>query len=284
MSHTLPIPFPRKETFMKHITPMTLLRAFCGATLMLLAAHSHKAIAQNPAPTPQAAPTPQFLSITVVSVKPEMMVEFQNFMKNTTNPALKKGGLSWREVWQNTGAAGDAFEYVLVTPVGKLADFDAPSALEKGLGPQGISAWQTKAGSLVNSVRRFIIRTRPDLSFAAQRTGTPKFAVVHFVHVAPNRNSDYENYLKNDFVPVMKQASVTYLVSQTIFGGNANEYLTLTMRDSFADLDKGPVLIQELGQEAAQKLTQKLPAGVVVHLERSITRFVPELSIMPPTQ
>ena len=268
---------------MKHITPMTLLRAFSGAILILMAAHSQQAVAQNPTPTPQVAPTPEFLSITVVSVKPDMIVEFQNFMKNTTNPALKKGGLKQREVWQSTGAAGDAFEYVLVTPLAKLADFEAPSALEKGLGPQGLSAWQTKAGSLVNSVRRFIIRTRPDLSFVAQRTGAPKLAVVQFIHVAPNRNNDYENFLKNDFVPVMKQAGVTYLVSQTIFGGNGNEYITLTMRDSFADLDKGPVHIQTLGQEAGQKLMQKMPAGAVVHLERSIARFVPELSIMPAT-
>lgn len=269
---------------MKQMTTISLLRAFCGAILMLIAAHSNEAVAQNQTPTPQAAATPEFLSITVVSVKPDMMVEFQNFMKNTTNPALKKGGLKWRDVWQNTGAAGDAFEYVLVTPVAKLADFDGPGALEKGLGPQGVTAWQTKAGSLVNSVRRFIIRTRPDLSFAAQRTGAPKLAVVQFVHVAPNRNNDYENFLKNDFVPVMKQAGVTYLVSQTIFGGNGNEYITLTMRDSFADLDKGPVHVQALGQEAAQKLTQKMPAGAVVHLERSIARFVPDLSIMPATQ
>jgi hypothetical protein len=269
---------------MTHIRRMTLLRAFCGATLMLIAAHSHQALAQTPTPTPQAAPTPEFLSITVVSVKPEMMVEFQNFMKNTTTPALKKGGLKWREVWQNTNAAGDAFEYVIVAPVAKLAEFDGPGALEKGLGPQGLTAWQTKAGSLVNSVRRFIIRTRPDLSFATQAAATPKLAIVHFVHVAPGRNTDYENYLKNDFVPVMKQAGVSYLVSQTIFGGNANEYITLTMRDSLADLDKGPVLVQALGPEGAQKLTQKLPAGAVVNLERSLTRFVPDLSIMPATQ
>ena len=81
----------------------------------------------------------------------------------------------------------------------------------------------------------------------------------------------------------MKQAGVTYLVSQTIFGGNGNEYITLTMRDTFADLDKGPVLVQALGQEGAQKLMQKMPAGALVQLERSITRFVPELSIMPAT-
>ena len=105
--------------------------------------------------------------------------------------------------------------------------------------------------------------------------------MVHFVHVAPNRNNDFENYLKNDFAPVMKQAGVTYLVSQTIFGGNANEYITLTMRDTFADLDKGPVPNQALGPEGAQKLMQKLPAGAVVHVERSLTRLVPELSILP---
>jgi hypothetical protein len=264
---------------MKYMTPMRLLRVSC-AVLLLMGASSQQSAAQTPSPASQAAPTPEFLSITVVSVKPEMMNEFQNFMKNTTNPALKKGGLKWREVWQS--AAGDAFEYVLVAPVGKLAEFDGPSALEKGLGPQGLPAWQTKAGSLVNSVRRFIIRTRPDLSFSAQRTGTPKLAVLHFVHVAPNRNNDYENYLKNEFLPVMKQAGVTYLVSQTIFGGNANEYITLTMRDNFADLDKGPVHVQVLGQEGGQKLMQKMPAGAVVHLERSLTRLVPELSIMPP--
>ena len=263
---------------MRYMTPLRLLRVLFGV-LMLMATLSEQSIAQTPTPT--AAPTPELLSITVVSVKPEMMNEFQNFMKNTTNPALKKGGLKWREVWQNTGAAGDAFEYVLVTPVAKFAEFDGPSALEKGLGAQGLPAWLAKAGSLVNSVRRFIIRTRPDLSFATQPAATPKLVVLHFVQVATNRNTDYENYLKNDFVPVMKQAGVTYLVSQTIFGGDANEYITLTMRDSFADLDKGPVLVQALGPEGAQKLTQKLPLGIVVNIERSLARFVPELSIMP---
>ncbi len=53
------------------------------------------------------------------------------------------------------------------------------------------------------------------------------------------------------------------------------------MRDSCAEIDKGPVPVQGLGPEAAQKLCEKLPAGAVTHIERSIVRFVPELSIMP---
>jgi hypothetical protein len=273
--------FPRKDQIMKQ-TLQRMLRAFCVSALLLAAAQSHPSLAQTPTSTPTAAPTSEFLSITVVSVKPEMMTEFQNYMKDTTNPALKKGGLKWRAVWQSTPAAGNAFEYILVAPMGTFAEFDGPSPIEKGLGAQGFAGWQAKAGSLVTSVRRFIVRTRPDLSFEAKRTGPPKLAVVTSVHVAPNRNNEFENYVKNDYLPVMKQAQVSYQVSQSIFGGDANEYVTLTLRESFADLDKGPVVSQVLGAEGAQKLLQKLPAGTVTHLERSISRFIPELSFMPP--
>ena len=258
-----------------------LLQALSVSALLLVAAQSHPTQAQTPTPSPGAPPVPEFLSVTVVSVKPEMVAEFQNFMKNTTNPALKKGGLKWRAVWQSTPASGDAFEYVLIAPIDSFASFDGPSPIEKGLGAQGFAGWQAKAGTLVNSVRRFIVRARPDLTFEAKRTEPPKLAVITEVHVAPNRNSDFENYLKNDFLPVMKQAQVSYIVSQSIFGGDANAYIALTLRESFADLDKGPVINQVLGPEGAAKLLQKVPAGAVTHVERSITRFVPELSLLP---
>jgi hypothetical protein len=250
--------------------------------LLLGAAQSNPSMAQNPTPTPQAKPPASaFLSITVVKVKPEMAVEFQNYMKNTTNPALRKGGLKWRDVWQSTLASGDSSEFVIVTPVDKFADFDGPGPMQKALGSEGFAAWLAKASSFIRDVRRYIIRTRPDLSTMGKRTGPPKLAVVSSVHVATGRNEDFENYAKNEFVPVMAKAGATYLVSQTIFGGDANEYVTLTLRENFAEIDKGPIPIQVLGEEGAKKLFEKLPAGTVTHIERSISRFMPELSIMP---
>lgn len=264
---------------MKRIT-FPVLHALWVTTLLLGAAQSNPSMAQNPTPTPQTASAPsEWLVITQVSVKPEMMVEFQNFMKNTTNPALKKGGLKWREVWQSTNYAGDAFKFVIVAPFDKFADFDGASPLEKALGSQGFADWSAKAGSLVKGVHRYIIRTRPDLSVMSKGYA-PKLAVVSSVHVANGRNQDFENYIKNDYVPVMAKAGATYLVSRTIFGGDANEYVTLTMRENFAEIDKGPVPVQVLGAEGAEKLFAKLPAGTVTHIERSIVRLVPELSIL----
>jgi hypothetical protein len=270
---------------MRRITARVFQVVFVIA-LLLFAAQSHTSLAQttntNSGQTAAAAPDQrQWLSITVVSVKPEMMNEFQNFVKNETNPALRKGGAMWREVWQTTAVAGEAFEYVIVAPIDNFAQYDGPSPLEKGLGKEGLAAWQAKASRYINSVRRFVIRTRPDLSYEGKRTGPPKLAVVSHLHVAPGRGQDFENYTKNDFLPVVKQGQVTYRVAETIFGGDANEFVTLTLRESFADIDKGPVAVQVLGAEGAAKLFQKLPAGTLVHVERSFARYVPELSIMP---
>ncbi len=264
---------------MRRITA-PVMHALWVTALLLGAAQSNPSLAQTPTPTPQAAPPAQWLVITQISVKPEMMAEFQNFMKNTTNPALKKGGLKWREVWQSTNYAGDAFEFVLVAPFDKFAEFDGPGPLEKALGSQGFADWSAKAGTLVKSVHRYIVRTRPDLSVMS-KPYAPKLAVVSSVRVAAGRNQEVENYIKNDFAPVFAKAGATYLVSETIFGGDANEYVTLTMRDSFTDIDKGPIPIQVLGAEGAQKLFAKMPAGAITHIERTIMRFVPELSIIP---
>jgi hypothetical protein len=264
---------------MRRITAPAMY-SLCVIAILLGAAQSNPSLAQTPTTPPPAMPPSQWLVITQISVKPEMMGEFQNFMKTTTNPALKKGGLKWREVWQSTNYAGDAFEFVIVAPFDKFAEFDAPSPLEKALGSQGFADWTAKASSFVKTVQRYIVRTRPDLSVMS-KAYAPKLAVVSSVRVANGRNQEFENYIKNDFAPVYAKAGTTYLVSQTIFGGDANEYVTLTMRDSFTDLDKGPIVTQVLGAEGAQKLFAKLPAGVVTHMDRTIMRLVPELSIMP---
>ena len=231
------------------------------------------------AAAPQPAARGSWLSVTVVNVKQDMLADFQNFMKTVTNPALRKGGQRWRDVWQQTAAAGSPYEFTIVSPVDNMAQFDGESALEKALGKDGFAAWQAKASSYVTSVHRYVIRTRPDLSYETKMTGPPKMAVVTTLSVAPGRGQDYENWVKNEYLPVVRRSkAVGYWVAETVFGGDANEYVTLTLRDNFADIDKGPIAVQVLGAEGARQLNQKMPAGAIARAERSIIRFVPELS------
>ena len=185
-------------------------------------------------------------------------------------------------MWQTTAVAGNPFEYFIVAPIENFAQFDGMGALEKGLGKEGYAAWQAKASRYVNSVKRYVLRTRPDLSYETKMTGPPKLAVVTTVRVAPGRVEDFENFTKNEYLPVVRQSrAAAYYVGQVIFGEDVNEFVTLLLRDNFADIDKGPITVQVLGAEGARKLTQKLAPGAVVHLARSFIRYVPELSIMP---
>jgi hypothetical protein len=207
-----------------------------------------------------------------------MVTEFENFVKNETNPALIKGGAKWREVWQ-TAAFGDVFEYVIVGPIDNFAQFDEPGSIEKALGKDGAAAWRTKARRLVNSVRTMALVAKPELTYEGKMTGPPKYAVVNFVHVAPGRTAEYENFVKNDLLPIIKRSDVPgYWVMQTLFGGDGNQYVTLTLHNSYADLDKGPPSVRVLGRDESAKLFQKMPAGVVTHVERVFSKYVPELS------
>lgn len=64
----------------------------------------------------------------------------------------------------------------------------------------------------------------------------------------------------------MKKSGVPgYLVSQVVFGGSVNEYVTLTLQEKFIEMDKSAPPLRILGQEGAMKLQQKLPAGTICY-------------------
>jgi hypothetical protein len=248
-----------------------------GMALWFGYAGSAQTPAQRPAQTGSAADSAsQLLSINVVHVKPELVVEWQEFQKNETIPALQKGGVRQREAWQT--AIGDAFEYAFVTPMASLAARDEPSPIVKALGEEGARAYGTKNRRFVVSSRSFLIRTRPDMSYQPPGSEPPKLAVISALSIAPGRSTDYVNYVKNDILPIQKKAQAQgYLVSQTMFGGDGNEFVTLSLVNSFADLDKGPATVRVLGAEGAAKLAAKT-AGIVTHVERKIIRYNADLS------
>ncbi len=232
---------------------------------------------------PNSMPKRERMAITFISVKPEMVPDFENMIKTDIKPALAKGGAKWSDVWQTAGF-GDTFEYVVVNPVENYAQYDGPSPMMKGMGKEGMAAWLAKASKMVNGVRTVAYESRPDMSYDTKMTEPPKLAVVTLLTVAAGRNAEFENFIKNDWLPVVKQSGVKgYWVSQVMFGGDVNQYLIVVPHENFAEMDKGNPVARVLGQDGMMKLQQKLPAGVIAHQERIVSRYLPELSYRPAT-
>ncbi len=238
-------------------------------------------LAQTPNPGPPPAPARERLAVTVIQVKPEAVLEFENMVRTEINPALAKGGAKWSDVWA-TATFGNGFEYFIVGPIESFAQYDGPGPLMKGLGREGYGAWAARAGKLISGLRTFAMEFNPELSHETKMTGPPKMGVLAFVSVAPGRGAEYENYTRTEMLPVVKRSGVAgYWFHQSVMGGNPNEYVTLILQDNFADLDKGPPWARVLGREGSAKLMQKLAPGVVTHVELKFIRLMPDLTYRP---
>jgi hypothetical protein len=246
-----------------------------------------RASAQGARPAAAAAPQRTWYSVNIVTVKPESATEFLEFQKTQTMPMLRKGGVKSRDVWQSGAPFGESGTYAFVTPIDKFAEYDLEPRALRVLGADAGRAYQEKNRRMLASSRTFAMQDRAELSVQPGATFKPKAGILTLTTVVSGHANDYEAYLKNDLLPVLKRGNVGgYLVSKTIFGGDANEYGTMQLMDNYAEVDTGPLTTRVLGQAAAQQLTAKV-APHIASQRRELFRYAPDLSFrsaMPGTR
>jgi hypothetical protein len=233
----------------------------------------------------RAQPTPATLqqswrSVTLTTVKPERVAEWLEIQRSQTIPMQQKGGIKERDTWQSGAPFGEGNTYAIVTPIDKFATYDAPNLARRVLG-DAAQAYQNKLAAITVSRRTFAIQDRPELSIAPAPVAKYAAAILTDTTIVSGHAEQYEAYVKNDLVPLLKKDNVVgYLVSRTTFGGNANEYHSLMLISSFADIDRGPAQARLLKPAEAAAMTAKVTPHVE-HVERTILRYVPDLSYRP---
>lgn len=235
--------------------------------------------AASPAAAEQASAPRQRYFVIATRVKPEMMIQYHEFYQKETLPALIKVGLKEQSVW-TSATLGEGFEYITIRPIDGLQQFDEPSLMTKALGEEGVRQWGTKRGTMIVSSRSYVMQARPDMSLAPNPNDVPKLAFVSRASIAPGRSTEFENYVKNDVLPIVKKTNPKgHLVNKVTLGGDTEEYISATLLDSFADFEKwGAALAKEgYGNIVAKR------AGIVLRREMAVYRYVPELSIRPQT-
>lgn len=244
--------------------------AFCLALLFVVGA-----AAQTP------APTPELLMLTTVKIKPEMLPEFERMVQTEMMPAIKKGGAKWMEVWERE--LGGGFTYYFVEPLDKMSSLGEPSPLMKGLGEEGFRKWAANASRMVESLESRVIAGYPEMSYMEKMPPTPpKIAVVAFLEANQGRALELENFLKNEWLPVIKRSDLAgVIVHKTIMGGGTDEYAIVHFGADHKELDKGPPVVRVLGPEGTMKMYQKLAPGVVKNSRIELLVHKPQMSFGP---
>jgi hypothetical protein len=214
--------------------------------------------------TPARAQSSPRSRVTIIRVKPEMVDEFLNIEKNEVVPALKKGGQKSRTVYSTT-LFGDTFEYAVITPFSKFAEFDADNAQLKALGAAANQKLGDKLRRCIESVDSFLSTEMPDLSNTVAGAPTARETITRF-RVAPGKVQDFENLVKTDILPGFKKAKIPMAVSRRGLGINGNDFVLISTFNKFAEMDAGSAALRALGQDGVARVGAKLP-GIATLLE-----------------
>jgi hypothetical protein len=153
--------------------------------------------------TPTAAAPRQQYWVTVTHVKPGMNDAFQEFYKKETRPAYEKAGYKQVSVY-TTATFGELGQFVTIRPIESEKQFDEPNFLVKALGEAGAKAWIARRSQLVAGARSFLMQSRPELSIPLPPDQTARLAFVFRQSIAPGRASDFESFIRNDALPIIK--------------------------------------------------------------------------------
>src|SRR5262245_11994338 len=239
-----------------------MLAAAVVVILGAIGAYSFRSSGQQPPPQVQR------LQVNIVDVKPDMIDAWIDFQTKQTIPALKKGGVVRRDVYQSE--IGRVGRFIAVRPVGSFADRDNPSPLERALGAAGTKEYYSTVRKMIAAETTYVIQRVADASFDPNPDAIYKILVLSSNHIAPGRGTDYLNYIRSDILPLQQKGQTKrYLVSQVVFGGDPNQIGVAVFMEKFSDLDAGPAVVRVLGQEGAAKLAQKT-VGIIVSVEREV--------------
>jgi hypothetical protein len=213
--------------------------------------------------------------VTVTQVKPDMLSDWVDLQKNEVVPALKKAGEKTRTVYA-TSIFGNAYEYVLISPIEKMSQFDGQAPLVKALDGPGATRLNDKLRKCIQSSTSYMITRLPDVSNILDGP-TADMLVTARYRIAPGKMPEFLTIMKSDVLPVYKKAKIGLIVNQRGPGANVSDVTLSTAYTKFADLEGGPFLTQKLGQEASGRVNAKF-VGIRNIIDVVVRRKVADLS------
>jgi hypothetical protein len=261
------------------VVVVAILLAAVAVTWIVVRAQGQRGGAQGSAA--QQAP-PVRMRVQITQVKPDMSRTYQDLIKSTVVPGLKKAGQPWQWVF-TTGAVGQANTFITVRPIANYAEFDQPGALQRAIGTDGVASFQAKITPTIVTQQSWVQTLNQNMSIASNASAPPALVLVQDFQVLPGKNQDFAALMTSEYLPAYKKAGVKdFWVYGTNIGGPGGRITTVRPIANYAELDQ-PGLLNRAGmaQEAIQQLNARR-AALTAGNETNVSRFVPELSYGMP--
>jgi hypothetical protein len=229
-----------------------------------------------------ANPKPRLSLVNQYTIRPGMMTEYLAWSLKEARPLYLKAGI--KEAYFFTNLYGDRSIATYIEVHDSFAAIkERHAAFDKINGAEAVAAMRNGANRYIENIHTIISELLPDLTWRnPKRQEMAPYYVLLRRWIAPFREPDYENYLKNDYLPLLKKADGPGLaVTRFRFGGETGVYNVLAPIYDLADFDSPLPVPKSIGQEAYRKLQQKGLAGVVARSETRVLQLRPELSVLP---
>jgi hypothetical protein len=216
-------------------------------------------------------------SITLYTVKPDRVGDFQAAVKDYNEVLAKGGSTRYGSAWVSlTGPR----EYVLVTYNTKWADLDMMHDPKMKDLAEDLTRIGMRITACTESSRRIIDEIRPELSLPDSGE-VPKMIRVLVTDVRPDKIGDYLDLVRNEVLPAVKKGGVKdYTVASRRYGAPSTQFISVAGMNSWADFDGGFGAEKGLGTEGYQAMVARVRL-LITSSQYDVYRFLPDLSYLP---
>jgi len=212
--------------------------------------------------------------VDIVQVRPEKLDDFNELYQEEINPALQRAGVPWRSAW-TTGAFGETYERLLITPMAGFADLDTGGPLGRVLSSRELDRVLGKLREYTASRQSYGVLYRDDLSVESDDvSGFPIIRMTN-LEIATGRAADFEAFLRSNLGNFRTQG-IVFGVYHRQFGPGPVVWQVVENLRSYAELARGGIL-RGFGDEEGEKVMSSL-TGVIIRVERSVLEFDASLS------
>lgn len=219
------------------IRPSLAATGFCAITTM--------AGAQPPSPAP-----PQFLSVTAVTVRPDSVPAWEDYVKKVSSGGVKAGAPGSVNAYQVV-SGGPGFTYIFVQGFSKWAEVDAflspAQILAKAFGETEGAALTKGGRATIVSVRNEVSRYLPELSTRPAVLPAPaKYIFLFRTQVKPEMVPAYEEYLAKTKAAAEQTPGTPMVIRRVSAQGPANVYFAAIPFNAYAERDAWPAPLSVL--------------------------------------